>query len=144
MYITASSFLRVTEPKLFSPTLSRTFAYPSSLLNYSSRASSVLRWSHSLHSSAPLSLRPQIRAVAPVVQRFHRKIATMGPCLLHSSFLSPFCTLGLFIRLFFQLRFQFCFSYPFLTFFLAFQLDSALSVLVVCVCVYIIYGFSKG
>ncbi|KAJ1404320.1 Aconitase/Iron-responsive element-binding protein 2 [Sesbania bispinosa] len=88
MYITASSatssLLRTTRPKLFSS--SRTFVYPPSLTAYSSRSSfssrsfrsSVPRWSHRLHSNSPFILRPQVRAVAPVVERFHRKIATMA------------------------------------------------------------------
>ncbi|XP_027347013.1 aconitate hydratase, cytoplasmic isoform X1 [Abrus precatorius] len=89
MYITASPLLRVTRPKLFfSSSVSRTFAYPPSVTAYSSRSSfsfgtlsfrsSVPRWSHRLHSTSPLTVRPQIRAVAPAVQRFHRKIATMA------------------------------------------------------------------
>ncbi|RDY07206.1 hypothetical protein CR513_08717, partial [Mucuna pruriens] len=95
MYITASSsassFLRVTRPKLFSSSpssVSRTFAYPPSLTVYSSRTSfsaatrsfrfSVPRWSHRLHCTSTLPLRRQIRAVAPVFERFHRNIATMA------------------------------------------------------------------
>ncbi|KAK7263524.1 hypothetical protein RJT34_31115 [Clitoria ternatea] len=90
MYITApssaSSLLRATKPKLFSfpppPSLSRTFSHPSRT-SFSPASlsfhSSVSRWSsHRLHCTSTLSLRSQVRAVAPVVERFHRKIATMA------------------------------------------------------------------
>nr|KYP48258.1 Aconitate hydratase, cytoplasmic [Cajanus cajan] len=87
MYITtasssATSLLRATRPKLFSPSPSRTFAYPRSFAPYSSRTSSAVtrslraslpRWSHRLHRASP-----QIRAVAPAAQRFRREIATMA------------------------------------------------------------------
>ncbi|KAG5021018.1 Aconitate hydratase, cytoplasmic [Glycine max] len=83
MYITtASSLLRATRPKLFfpSPSPSRTFASRTS--SFSAAPSllrcSVPRWSHRLHSTSPLSPRPPITAVAPVVERFHRQIATMA------------------------------------------------------------------
>ncbi|GMI83441.1 aconitase 3 [Hibiscus trionum] len=39
---------------------------------------SVPRWSHRLDWSSPLSLRAQIRAVTPVIERFERKFATMA------------------------------------------------------------------
>lgn len=39
---------------------------------------SVPRWSHGVEWRSPASLRPQIRAVAPVIERLQRKFATMG------------------------------------------------------------------
>lgn len=39
---------------------------------------SVPRWSHGVDWRSPLSLRSQIRAVAPVIEQFQRKIATMA------------------------------------------------------------------
>ncbi|KAL2328350.1 hypothetical protein Fmac_021777 [Flemingia macrophylla] len=64
----SSSLLRATKPKLFNPSRSpfSTFAYPRYF---------TPRWSHRLHCA---SLRPQVRAVAPAVQRFHCKIATVA------------------------------------------------------------------
>ncbi|XP_057455822.1 aconitate hydratase, cytoplasmic-like [Lotus japonicus] len=82
MYITtASSLLRTTRPRLFFS--SRIFAHPPPRASFSpapsrSFISSLPRWSHRLHCGSPSTLRPQIRAVAPVLERFHRKIATMA------------------------------------------------------------------
>ncbi|KAK2433542.1 putative aconitate hydratase, cytoplasmic [Trifolium repens] len=92
MYITTtgSSLLRTTttttttKPNklLFSSPISRTFLHPpSSLTARTSRSffSSLPRFnSCRLHSSSPLTLRRQVRATAPVIERFHRKIATMA------------------------------------------------------------------
>ena len=100
MYISASSssssalssILRARS-RLFasSPYLSRTFAASSSSpppvsgyrsLSFSSAVRSlrcsVPRWSHGVDWRSPISLRSQIRAVAPVIEQFQRKIATMG------------------------------------------------------------------
>ncbi|KAL4620144.1 hypothetical protein ACB092_06G132400 [Castanea dentata] len=89
---TLSSILRA-RPRLFasSPYLSRTFASPSSppppvsgyrSLSFSSAVRSlrcsVPRWSHGVDWRSPISLRSQIRAVAPVIEQFQRKIATMA------------------------------------------------------------------
>ncbi|RYQ97674.1 hypothetical protein Ahy_B08g093753 isoform A [Arachis hypogaea] len=93
MYMTAyssssSMLLRATRTKLISSSLSRTFLSsppPRPTASYRSlafsstaaaafRSSSVAaRWSH---WRSPLSLRSQIRAAAPVLERFHRKLAT--------------------------------------------------------------------
>ncbi|KAL1345707.1 hypothetical protein HN51_019426 [Arachis hypogaea] len=93
MYMTAyssssSMLLRATRTKLISSSLSRTFlssppprptaSYRSLAFSSSAaaafRSSSVAaRWSH---WRSPLSLRSQIRAAAPVLERFHRKLAT--------------------------------------------------------------------
>lgn len=35
-------------------------------------------WSHGVGWRSPVSLRAQIRAVAPVIERFERKMATIG------------------------------------------------------------------
>ncbi|KAJ7981297.1 Aconitate hydratase [Quillaja saponaria] len=93
MYTTASSsLLRATRTRLFSPAFSRTFGSPSTKpspsstgyhsLSYSSALRSfrcsVPRWSHGVHWRSPVNIRAQIRAVAPVIERFERKIATMA------------------------------------------------------------------
>ncbi|KAL5130602.1 Aconitate hydratase, cytoplasmic [Glycine soja] len=88
MYITtasssASSLLRATRPKLFFPSPSRNFAsFTPCTSSFSATARSLLcsvpRWSHRLHSASPLTPRPRISAVAPLVERFHREIATMA------------------------------------------------------------------
>lgn len=39
---------------------------------------SALRWSHRVDLRSPVSLRAQIRSSSPVLERFERKIATMG------------------------------------------------------------------
>ncbi|KAI6697513.1 hypothetical protein NL676_017632 [Syzygium grande] len=101
MYITsasatASSLLRASRARLCGPfasaSASRTLAAPSprpapladrcrSLSFYSAVRSlrgSVPRWSHGVDWRSPLSLRPQIRAVAPVIERLQRKFATMA------------------------------------------------------------------
>lgn len=102
MYISASSssssalssILRARS-RLFasSPYLSGTFAASSSAsspppvsgyrsLSFSSAVRSlrcsVPRWSHGVDWRSPIGLRSQIRAVAPVIEQFQRKIATMG------------------------------------------------------------------
>jgi hypothetical protein len=95
MYITASSsassILRASSSylrtRIVSPSLSRTLvassppkAYRS--LNFSSAVRSLRfsapRWSHGVDWRSPISLRSQIRAVAPVIEQFQRKISTMG------------------------------------------------------------------
>lgn len=89
MASSASSLLRATRSRLSSSSyLSRTISSPpvrpspSRSPAFSSSAaaarSSVNRWSHGVHWRSPFSLRPQIRAVAPFIERFHRKIATSG------------------------------------------------------------------
>ncbi|KAL5573327.1 hypothetical protein UlMin_022924 [Ulmus minor] len=94
MYITgsssAASLLRASRASRF---FSRTFPKPSSSppsaaaagyrsLSYSSALRSfrpsVSRWSHGVDWRSPFSLRSQIRAVAPVIEQFQRKIATMA------------------------------------------------------------------
>lgn len=47
---------------------------------------SVPRWSHGAHWRSPLSLAAQIRTAAPVIERFERKLATMGLFPTASSF----------------------------------------------------------
>ncbi|AES88126.1 putative aconitate hydratase [Medicago truncatula] len=78
---TSSSLLRTTTKsnKLFSSSISRTF-FSSPLSSRTSRSFfySLPRFNRRFHSSSHLSLRPQITAVAPLVERFHRKIATMA------------------------------------------------------------------
>ncbi|KAG7987856.1 hypothetical protein I3843_03G155200 [Carya illinoinensis] len=87
----SSSFHRA---RFFSPSLSRSFVASSSppkhspslpayrSLNFSSAVRSVRfsppRWSHGVDWRSPISLRSHVRAVAPVIERFHRKIATMA------------------------------------------------------------------
>ncbi|KAF5458346.1 hypothetical protein F2P56_022383 [Juglans regia] len=98
MYLNASSILRAASSTssssssyllatLRSPSLSRTFVASSPSLracrSFSSSAARSLccsspRWSHGVHWRSPISLRAQIRAVAPVIERFQRKIATMA------------------------------------------------------------------
>ncbi|KAF3443687.1 hypothetical protein FNV43_RR13377 [Rhamnella rubrinervis] len=102
MYITAyssaaSSLLRASRAsRLFTSSFypSRTFAAssPTKLspsttayrsVSFSSAVRSVRcsipRWSHGVDWRSPYSFRSQIRAVAPVIERFHRQIATMAP-----------------------------------------------------------------
>ncbi|OIV99207.1 hypothetical protein TanjilG_06512 [Lupinus angustifolius] len=85
MYIATSSLLRATRSKIISSSISRTFSYHSSSTYRSfsstvarSFCSSVPRWSHRIDWRYPFTLRSQIRAVAPVIERFHRKIATIA------------------------------------------------------------------
>ncbi|KAH8489483.1 hypothetical protein H0E87_024924, partial [Populus deltoides] len=104
MYITSSSsasasasaILRASRAR-FSPSVSRTsllsppkFTPPSLTnnnqlrsLSFSSAVRSLRcsypRWSHGVDWRSPATLRHQIRAVAPFVERFQRKIATMAP-----------------------------------------------------------------
>lgn len=105
MYITtasssASSLLRASRARftssLSSVSFSRTFSPPvpqvspltaqQRSLSFSaavrSLRCSVPRWSHGVDWRSPLSLRAQSRVVSPVIERFQRKIATMGndPC----------------------------------------------------------------
>lgn len=110
MASSASSLLRATRSKLIPPSyLSRTFASPparpspyrSPAFSSSSAAataarSSVHRWSHGVLWRSPYSLRPQIRAIAPFIERFHRKIATSG-----TSPLTPIISELFFFTLFF-------------------------------------------
>ncbi|XP_058765530.1 aconitate hydratase, cytoplasmic-like [Vicia villosa] len=76
MYTSTPPLPRPTNPnKLFSRTFS---ASPPSLTARTSRSffCSFSRLNRRLHCNSPLTLRPQIRAVAPAVESFHRKIAT--------------------------------------------------------------------
>ncbi|XP_021822858.1 aconitate hydratase, cytoplasmic [Prunus avium] len=91
----ASSLLRASRARLFSSSsssspISRTFAgsplRPSHhhfasqrFLSSSSAVRSFSRWSHGgVHWRSPYALRSQIRAVAPVIEQFQRKIASMA------------------------------------------------------------------
>ncbi|KAF2284956.1 hypothetical protein GH714_033068 [Hevea brasiliensis] len=95
----ASALLRASRARLsssLSSSITRASAHasssppkvsPSSLVNTTQCRSlsfsaavwpSVPSWSHGVRWQSPVSLRPQIRAVAPVTERFQRKIATMG------------------------------------------------------------------
>ncbi|KAL1362778.1 hypothetical protein HN51_010995 [Arachis hypogaea] len=90
MYKSTSSLLRATRSKLSSS--SRTFAYshsrtsPSVTANAasssraftSSAARAFTRWSHRLDFSSPISLRAHARALAPLLQRFQRSLASMA------------------------------------------------------------------
>ncbi|KAF8409565.1 hypothetical protein HHK36_005643 [Tetracentron sinense] len=102
MYITASSsaaLIRASRVRFSSSlssfsSISRTLASSSSppksspsLVNYRSLSFSSSfrslrltppRWSHGVDWRSPVSLRAQIRTVAPVIERFQRKIATMA------------------------------------------------------------------
>ncbi|KAM1010188.1 hypothetical protein ACFX2I_045629 [Malus domestica] len=89
----ASSLLRASRARFFSSSssaVSRTFVSsplrPSHhhfaslrFLSASSAARSFPRWSHGgVHWRSPYTLRSQIRAVAPVIEQFQRKIASMA------------------------------------------------------------------
>ncbi|KAF2284960.1 hypothetical protein GH714_033102 [Hevea brasiliensis] len=95
----ASALLRASRARLsssLSSSITRASAHasssppkvsPSSLVNTTQCRSlsfsaavwpSVPSWSHGVRWQSPVSLRPQIRAVAPVTERFQRKIATMA------------------------------------------------------------------
>ncbi|KAB2613617.1 aconitate hydratase [Pyrus ussuriensis x Pyrus communis] len=89
----ASSLLRASRARFFSSSssaVSRTFVSspirPSHhhfaslrFLSSSSAARSFPRWSHGgVHWRSPYTLRSQIRAVAPVIEQFQRKIASMA------------------------------------------------------------------
>ncbi|KAG4961093.1 hypothetical protein AAZX31_13G290900 [Glycine max] len=86
MASTVSSILRASRSKLSSSSsasLSRTLARSaprrspgSSSAATRSFGSAVPRWSHGVDWRSPLGLRPQIRAAAPLIERFHRRIAT--------------------------------------------------------------------
>ncbi|KAL2331837.1 hypothetical protein Fmac_019418 [Flemingia macrophylla] len=85
MASSVSSLLRASRSKLASSSsasLSRTFARASprqplgSSTAARSFASAAPRWSHGVDWRSPLGLRNQIRAVAPLIERFHRRIAT--------------------------------------------------------------------
>ncbi|KAG4981146.1 hypothetical protein JHK84_034728 [Glycine max] len=86
MASTASSLLRASRSKLSSSSsasLSRTFARSaprrspgSSAAATRSFGSAVPRWSRGVDWRSPLGLRPHIRAAAPLIERFHRRIAT--------------------------------------------------------------------
>lgn len=66
----------------------------SSLSSFRSLRSSVPRWSHGVDWRSPVSLRAQIRTATPVIERFQRKIATMGIQLFCSQFLFIFSKAG--------------------------------------------------
>ncbi|XP_057457857.1 aconitate hydratase, cytoplasmic [Lotus japonicus] len=81
MASSASSLLRSSRSKLFPPSsLSRIFPSRSSPHRspaFSTAArSAVHRWSHGALWRSPSTLRPQIRAFVPLIERFHRSIAT--------------------------------------------------------------------
>ncbi|GLU01079.1 hypothetical protein SLE2022_184050 [Rubroshorea leprosula] len=90
MYRTASSSSSaLLRARLFSSSLRTTLTSPppSSLINHRSfsfstavRAlrCSVPRWSHGVDWRSPVSLRAQIRGVAPVIEQLERKFATMA------------------------------------------------------------------
>ncbi|KAF4394460.1 hypothetical protein G4B88_018610 [Cannabis sativa] len=89
MYIMASSssssLIRASRATgLFSRAFSSSIPKPSSTssvhrsLSSSSAFRSLPRWSHGVHWRSPYTLRSQIRAVAPVIEQFQRKIATMA------------------------------------------------------------------
>ncbi|XP_062106113.1 aconitate hydratase, cytoplasmic [Humulus lupulus] len=63
-------------PKPFSPPSSTSSVHRS--LGSSSAFRSLPRWSHGVHWRSPYTLRSQIRAVAPVIEQFQRKIASMA------------------------------------------------------------------
>ncbi|CAJ1956316.1 unnamed protein product [Sphenostylis stenocarpa] len=93
---TTTSLLRASRSKLASSTsasVSRTFSRsvprgsPGSSPAVRSFGSAVPRWSHGVDWRSPLGLRPQIRAVAPLIERFHRRIATSGTLLLSPAIL---------------------------------------------------------
>lgn len=92
----ASSLLRASRSKLASSTstsVSRVFSRsvprrtPGSSSAARSFGSAVPRWSHGIDWRSPLGLRHQIRAVAPLIERFHRRIATSGTSLLSPAIL---------------------------------------------------------
>lgn len=91
----ASALLRASRARILSPSFaSRAFAAsspkPSSLSfaagyrslsgssAFRSLRGSLPRWSHGVDWRSPLSLRAQIRAAAPVIERLHRKFSSMG------------------------------------------------------------------
>lgn len=79
----SSSLSRTTANSLVSSSHSSS----PSLIKYRSLSSfpsfrSVRPWSHGGDWRSPLSLRAQIRSAAPVIERFQRKVATMGNSLL--------------------------------------------------------------
>ncbi|XP_022988674.1 aconitate hydratase, cytoplasmic [Cucurbita maxima] len=88
----ASALLRVSRARLFTPSFcSRSFPASSTKLSPPSFANttyrslsgssafrSVPRWSHGVHWRSPLSLRAQIRATAPAIERLHRKFSSMA------------------------------------------------------------------
>ncbi|KAK4286266.1 hypothetical protein QN277_002845 [Acacia crassicarpa] len=87
----ASTLLRAARTKLLSPSFSRTLPHPParppplpghrSLSSFSTPRSFrgfAPRWSHGVDWRSPLSLRAQIRAVAPMIEQFQRKIASMA------------------------------------------------------------------
>lgn len=91
----ASALLRASRARFLSPSFcSRalpasspkpsSFSFASSYrsLTGSSAFRSVPRWSHGVGWRSPLSLRAQIRATAPVIERLHRKYSSMGMSLL--------------------------------------------------------------
>lgn len=106
MYITASSsassLLRASRAntRLFSRAFASSLPKPtssssspsSSAAAYRSLASSsalrsLPRWSHGIHWRSTYTIRSQIRAVAPAIEQFQRKIASMGTLLFIPNFL---------------------------------------------------------
>ncbi|OAY33109.1 aconitate hydratase, cytoplasmic [Manihot esculenta] len=78
--ITRASALASPPPKVSSSLLANTAQHRSLSFSAAVRSirCSVPRWSHGVDWRSPVSLRSQIRAVAPVIERFQRKIATMA------------------------------------------------------------------
>ncbi|KAA8523674.1 hypothetical protein F0562_010097 [Nyssa sinensis] len=82
----SSLFRNSTSPSLYRPSVSFPQSSPSAINNRSlsfssafrSLRSSVPRWSHGVDWRSPVSLKAQIRAAAPVIERFQRKISTMA------------------------------------------------------------------
>lgn len=85
--ITRPSALASPTPEVSPSSLANTTQHRSLSFSAAVRSfgCSVPRWSHRVHWQSPVSLRPQIRAVAPVIERFQRKIATMGTVIVISN-----------------------------------------------------------
>ncbi|KAJ9170077.1 hypothetical protein P3X46_018211 [Hevea brasiliensis] len=79
--ITRASALASPPPKVSPSSFANTTQHRSLSFSAAVRSlrCSVPRWSHGVDWRSPVSLRSQIRAVAPVIERFQRKIATMAP-----------------------------------------------------------------
>lgn len=67
------SFRSCSKSKSFVDFQSKKLSWSVRSLTYS-----VPKWSHGVAWRSPLSLRAQIRTASPVIERFQRKIATMG------------------------------------------------------------------
>ncbi|XP_054815081.1 aconitate hydratase, cytoplasmic-like [Prosopis cineraria] len=91
MHSSASSLLRASRTKLFHPSFSRTPAHPptrppplsghrplSFFSTPRSFGSLAPQWSHGVDWRSPVSLRAQIRAIAPMIEQFQRKISSMA------------------------------------------------------------------